>query len=191
VGSQSPIVSSDGSEHSIEVMNKSVSVAAGAHRQFDSIKTLALVADTHGLLRDSVTEALGRFDLIVHAGDVGPRSLLQSLESIAPVVAVRGNVDNELACLAPTELISVNGQLIYVLHDLIQLDLDPVTAGIAMVVSGHSHQPKIDRRRGVLYVNPGSIGPRRFRLPVSFAKVACDEREFVVELVHLEEESSR
>jgi putative phosphoesterase len=172
-------------------MNKSVSVAAGAHRQFDSIKTLALVADTHGLLRDSVTEALRRFDLIVHAGDVGPRSLLQSLESIAPVVAVRGNVDHELGCLAATELISVNGQLIYVLHDLIQLDLDPVTAGIAMVVSGHSHQPKIDRRRGVLYVNPGSIGPRRFRLPVSFAKVACDEQEFVVELVHLEEGSSR
>jgi putative phosphoesterase len=172
-------------------MNKSVSVAADAHRQFDSIKTLALVADTHGLLRDSVTEALRRFDLIVHAGDVGPRSLLQSLESIAPVVAVRGNVDRELACLAATELISVNGQLIYVLHDLIQLDLDPVTAGIAMVVSGHSHQPKIDRRRGVLYVNPGSIGPRRFRLPVSFAKVACDEREFVVELVHLEEGSFR
>ena len=160
--------------------------------RFASIKAFALVSDTHGLLRDSVMEALQQFDvgLIVHAGDVGSRSLLQRLETIAPVVAVRGNVDHELASLPPTELISVNGQLIYVLHDLIQLDLDPVTAGIAMVVSGHSHQPKIDRRRGVLYVNPGSIGPKRFRLPVTFAKVGCEEREFVVKFVQLDKESS-
>jgi putative phosphoesterase len=151
-------------------MSKSVPVDGGAHRKFDSIKTFAIISDTHGLLRDSVTEALPGFDLIVHAGDVGPRNLLQRLETIAPVVAVRGNVDNELACLAATELISVNDQPIYVLHDLSQLDLDPAIAGIAMVVSGHSHQPKIDRRDGVLYVNPGSVGPRRFRLPVSFAR---------------------
>jgi putative phosphoesterase len=156
-------------------------------RRFDSIKTLALISDTHGLLRDWATEALQRFDLIVHAGDVGPRSLLQRLETIAPVVAVRGNVDHELACLPPTELISVNDRLIYVLHDLNLLDLDPGTAGISMVVSGHSHQPKIDRRGDVLYINPGSIGPRRFRLPVSFAKVSCKEREFLVEFVHLDE----
>jgi putative phosphoesterase len=180
-----------GSERSIEVMIKSTPFNAGALRRFDLIKTLALVSDTHGLLRDSVTEALQRFDLIVHAGDVGPRSLLERLETIAPVVAVRGNIDNELACLPPTELISVNDQLIYVLHDLSLLDLNPANAGIGMVVSGHSHQPKIDRRRGVLYVNPGSIGPRRFRLPVSFAKVVCVERAFVVELVHLDEDSSR
>jgi putative phosphoesterase len=180
-----------GLERSIEVMIKSTPFIAGALRRFDLIKTLALVSDTHGLLRDSVTEALQRFDLIVHAGDVGPRSLLERLETIAPVVAVRGNIDNELACLPPTELISVNDQLIYVLHDLSLLDLNPAIAGIGMVVSGHSHQPKIDRRRGVLYVNPGSIGPRRFHLPVSFAKVVCVERAFVVELVHLDEDSSR
>ena len=167
-------------------MIQSASLDAGGLRQFGSIRSLALISDTHGLLRDSVVEALERFDLIVHAGDVGPRSLLQRLEAIAPVVAVRGNIDHELTSLAPTELISVNHQLIYVLHDLSQLDLDPASAGIAMVVSGHSHQPKIDRRRGVFYVNPGSIGPRRFRLPISFAKVAFDEREFVVELVHLD-----
>jgi putative phosphoesterase len=171
---------------SIEVMAKNISLDAGAFRQFDSIKTLALVSDTHGLLRESVTEALQRFDLIVHAGDVGPRGLLQRLETIAPVVAVRGNVDHELACLPPTELISVNDQLIYVLHDLSLLDFDPAFAGIAMVVSGHSHQPIIDRRGGVLYVNPGSIGPRRFRLPISFAKVACEERPLIVELVYLD-----
>src|SRR6202040_364699 len=114
---------------------------AGPLRRFDSIRTFALVSDTHGLLRDSVMEALQQFDvgLIVHAGDVGSRSLLQRLETIAPVVAVRGNVHHELASLPPAELISVNGQLIYVLHDLSLLDLDPAITGIAMVVSGHSH----------------------------------------------------
>jgi uncharacterized protein len=160
-----------------------------ALKRFDSIKTLALISDTHGLLRDSVIEALRGSDLglIVHAGDVGPRSLLERLQTIAPVVAVRGNVDRELACLPPTELISVNDQLIYILHDLELLDFNPANAGIAMVVSGHSHQPKITRRDGVHYVNPGSIGPRRFRLPVSFAKVACEGPEFVIELVCPEE----
>jgi putative phosphoesterase len=171
-------------------MIKNVPVDAGPFRKFDSIKSLALVSDTHGLLRDSVTEALRRVDLIVHAGDVGPRSLLHRMEAIAPVVAVRGNVDHDLDDLASSELISVNDQLIYVLHDLGELDLDPVRAGIAMVVSGHSHQPKIDRRGSVLYVNPGSIGPKRFRLPVTFAKVGCEEREFVVKFVQLDKESS-
>jgi uncharacterized protein len=167
-----------------------IKTVAGRYRQFRSIKGVALISDTHGLLRDSVTEALQQFDLIVHAGDVGPRSLLQRLEAIAPVVAVRGNVDHELTGLALNELISVNDQLIYVLHDVSQLDLDPATAGISMVVSGHSHQPKIDRRGGVLYVNPGSIGPRRFSLPVTFAKVAWEKPEFVVELIQLDKESS-
>ena len=166
-------------------MTKNTHSETGAHRQFGSIKTLAIISDSHGLLRDSVTEALQRFDLIVHAGDIGPRDLLQRLEAIAPVVAVRGNVDSELASLLPTELISVNDQLVYVLHDLSLLDLDPVAAGIAMVVSGHSHKPKIDRYRGVLYVNPGSIGPRRFSLPISFAKVTCGERGFAVELMQV------
>jgi putative phosphoesterase len=170
-------------------MTKARSSEADPLRRFDSIKTLALISDTHGLLRDSVIEALRGSEpgLIVHAGDVGPRSLLERLEKIAPVVAVRGNVDRELACLPSTELISVNDQLIYILHDLDLLDISPASAGIAMVVSGHSHQPKISRKRGVHYVNPGSIGPRRFRLPVSFAKVACEGPEFVIELVSLEE----
>jgi putative phosphoesterase len=170
-------------------MTKARSSEADSLRRFDSIKTLALISDTHGLLRDSVIEALRGYEpgLIVHAGDVGPRSLLERLETIAPVVAVRGNVDRELACLPPTELISVNDQLIYILHDLDLLDISPASAGIAMVVSGHSHQPKIGKRHGVHYVNPGSIGPRRFQLPVSFANVACQGAEFVVELVTLEE----
>jgi putative phosphoesterase len=170
-------------------MIKDIRSKAEPFQRFDSIKTFALISDTHGLLRDSVIEALRGSEpgLIVHAGDVGPRSLLERLETIAPVVAVRGNVDRELASLPPTELISVNDQLVYILHDLDSLDINPASAGIAMVVSGHSHQPKIGRRHGVHYVNPGSIGPRRFRLPVSFAKVSCEGPEFVIELVSLEE----
>jgi predicted phosphodiesterase len=127
-------------------------------RKFDSINSFAVVSDTHGLLREPVFEALKSFDLILHAGDIGP-----------------------------TELISVNDHLIYLLHDLSLLDLDAAVAGISMVVSGHSHRPEIGRCKGVLYVNPGSIGPRRFNLPISFAKVDCDDHDFVVELVHLEE----
>ena len=97
--------------------------------EFDSIKILALVSDTHGLLRDSVTDALQDVDLIIHAGDIGNRSLLQRLEAIAPVIAVRGNVDHKLVYLPLAEVVSVNGRLIYVLHDLNLLDLDPATAG--------------------------------------------------------------
>ena len=155
--------------------------------EFDSIKSLALLSDTHGLLRDSVTAALQDVDLIIHAGDIGNRSLLQRLEAIAPVIAVRGNVDHKLLYLPLAEVASVDGRLIYVLHDLSLLDLDPATAGFAMVVSGHSHRPRIHRQNGVLYVNPGSIGPRRFRLPISLAKVTFDRQELKVRLIELTE----
>jgi len=155
--------------------------------EFDSIKSLALISDTHGLLRDSVTDALRDVDLIIHAGDIGNRSLLQRLEAIAPVIAVRGNVDHELLYLPLAEVVSVNGRLIYVLHDLSLLDFDPATAGFAMIVSGHSHRPRIHRQAGVLYVNPGSIGPRRFRLPISLAKVTFDRQELKVRLIDFTE----
>ena len=152
---------------------------------FDAVKCLAIVSDSHGLLRDSVMAALQDVDLIIHAGDLGSRGLLERLETVAPVIAVRGNVDEELIDLPLTETVSVNDHLIYVLHDLGQLDLDPVIAGIEIIVYGHSHQPRIDRRRDVLYVNPGSIGPRRFRLPISMAKVTFDRRELEVRLIDL------
>ena len=155
--------------------------------EFDSIKSLALLSDTHSLLRDSVTGVLQDVDLIIHAGDIGNRSLLQRLEAIAPVIAVRGNVDHELLYLPLAEVVSVNGRLVYVLHDLSLLDLDPATAGFAMVVSGHSHRPRIHRQSGILYVNPGSIGPRRFRLPISLAKVSFDGQEFKVQLIDFTE----
>jgi len=158
-----------------------------ATHEFDSIKSLALVSDTHGLLRDSVTDALRDVDLIIHAGDIGNRSLLQRLEAIAPVIAVRGNVDSELLYLPLAEVVSVNGRLIYVLHDLSLLDLDPATAGFAMVVSGHSHQPRVRQKDGVFYVNPGSIGPRRFKLPISLAKVTFDRPALEVHLIDLDE----
>jgi len=158
-----------------------------ATNEFDSIKILALVSDTHGLLRDSVTDALQDVDLIIHAGDIGNRSLLQRLEAIAPVIAVRGNVDHELVHLPLAEVLSVNGHLIYVLHDLSQLALDPATAGFAMVVSGHSHQPRVHQKDGVFYVNPGSIGPRRFKLPISLAKVTFDRPALEVHLIDLDE----
>ncbi|HYY26698.1 MAG TPA: metallophosphoesterase family protein [Chthoniobacterales bacterium] len=153
-------------------------------RQFDSITSFALISDTHGLLREQALEALKSYKLILHAGDVGPRSVLKRLETIASVVAVRGNTDCELFCLPPTELLSVNGRLVYMLHDLHMLDLDPAAAGISMVVSGHSHQPSITACKEVLYVNPGSIGPKRFNLPISFAKVDCGQSGFGVELVY-------
>lgn len=153
-------------------------------RQFDSITSFALISDTHGLLREQALEALKSYKLILHAGDVGPRSVLKRLETIASVVAVRGNTDCELSCLPPTELLSVNGRLVYMLHDLHMLDLDPAAAGISMVVSGHSHQPSITACKEVLYVNPGSIGPKRFNLPISFAKVDCAQSGFGVELVY-------
>ena len=120
---------------------------------------------------------------------MGSPEILERLSATAPITAVRGNIDKPAWArkLPGTEVLELAGVSIYILHDLDLLDIDPASAGFAMVVSGHSHQPKIGRKRGVHYVNPGSIGPRRFRLPVSFAKVACEGPEFVIELVSLEE----
>ena len=156
-------------------------------RSFDSISVLGLVSDTHGLLRDSVRVALSGVGLIIHAGDIGPRSILERLESIAPVVAVCGNVDSAFAGLSPRETVFVNGHLIYVLHNLETLDLVPEKAGISMVVSGHSHRARIDRKNGVYYINPGSVGPRRFRLPITYATVAFGGIEPVVKVIELDQ----
>jgi putative phosphoesterase len=156
-------------------------------RSFDSVHTLGLVSDTHGLLRESVRIALSGVDLIIHAGDVGPLKILQGLESIAPVVAVRGNVDSGLTGLLRTETVTVNDRLIYVLHDLATLDLVPENAGIWMVVSGHSHKARFDKRNGVYYVNPGSIGPRRFQLPITYATVVFGGDDPAVNVVELDE----
>jgi len=132
---------------------------------------IGLISDTHGLLRPEAARALAGCDLIIHAGDVGKAEILEQLRAIAPVVAVRGNVDaGEWAERLPlTAEVEAHGARIYVIHDVHELAIDPAAAGFAMVVSGHSHKASREERAGVLYLNPGSAGPRRFRLPITLA----------------------
>jgi putative phosphoesterase len=132
---------------------------------------VGIVSDTHGLLRPEVPAALQGVEHILHAGDVGDPGILEALEKIAPVTAIRGNIDTHGACsvLPKTEAIELGGRLFYLVHSHDWLEVNPAAAGIDCVVSGHSHRPLIETRNGVLYVNPGSCGPRRFRLPVTLA----------------------
>jgi hypothetical protein len=134
---------------------------------------IGLISDTHGLLRPDALAFLQGSDLIVHAGDIGGPDILQALSAIAPLTVVRGNNDRGpwAASIRETEWLQAAGINLYAIHDLAQLDVDPAAAGIQVVVSGHSHQPRVDRREGVLYVNPGSPGPRRFRLPISIGEL--------------------
>ena len=134
---------------------------------------IGLISDTHGLLRPDALAFLQGSDLIVHAGDIGGPEILQALSAIAPLTVVRGNNDRGpwAASIRETEWLQAAGINLYAIHDLAQLDVDPAAAGIQVVVSGHSHQPRVDRREGVLYVNPGSPGPRRFRLPISIGEL--------------------
>lgn len=132
---------------------------------------IGLVADTHGLLRPEAVAALRGAAQLVHAGDIGTPKVLAALRALAPLTAVRGNNDRGAwaAALPDTEVVNLGALRLYVLHDLQALDVDPVAAGFRVVVSGHSHRPALEERNGVLYVNPGSAGPRRFKLPVSVA----------------------
>lgn len=134
---------------------------------------VGLISDTHGLLRPQATASLRGSDFIVHAGDIGHVDVLNELVTLAPVTAVRGNNDKGpwAAAISETEVLQVGEVYIYVVHDLAELALDPVAAGFQVVVSGHSHQPSVKERHGVLYVNPGSAGPRRFKLPVAVAEL--------------------
>ena len=137
---------------------------------------VGLISDTHGLLRPEATAFLTDSDHIVHAGDVGDPAILDALAAIAPFTAIRGNVDTEAwaAQLPETTRVTVGSITIYVLHDLAALDLKPHAHGIRVVVYGHSHKPSVTERHGVLYVNPGSAGPRRFRLPIAAAELLID-----------------
>ena len=130
---------------------------------------VGVISDTHGLLRPEAVAALAGVDHILHAGDMGDPAILDALRNIAPVTAIRGNVDvsGDCARLPETELVELGGVGVYMIHDLGALDLDPVAAGVGVVISGHSHKAKIERKRGVLYFNPGSAGPKRFSLPIS------------------------
>jgi len=134
---------------------------------------VGVISDTHGLLRPEALAALCGSEHIIHAGDIGAPEIVPALQKIAPVTAIRGNVDREpwTKQLPETEVVELDGLHIYIIHDLNALDLNPRAAGFAAVISGHSHQPKQELKDGVLYFNPGSAGPRRFRLPVTVGKL--------------------
>jgi len=150
-------------------------------------KVIGIISDTHGLLRPEAVEALRGVDLILHAGDIGTSDVLETLKGIAPVVAVRGNNDRgEWAERLPHwEVTEVGAIYIYMIHDVKEIDLSPAAAGFQVVVSGHSHKPSVNERKGVLYVNPGSAGPRRFSLPVTVARLKVDGDTVGAEVVEL------
>lgn len=150
-------------------------------------RSLGIVSDTHGLVRRGLLAALEGCELIVHAGDVGRPEVLDALRAVAPVVAVRGNVDTDrwAQALRYTEVVEAGTVLLYVLHDLGRLSLNPAAAGFAVVVSGHSHRPAQFERGGVLYINPGSAGPRRFDLPISAAILRVAEQALTVNWIDL------
>lgn len=148
---------------------------------------VGLISDTHGLLREEALARLRGSELIIHAGDVGKPEILAALKEIAPVIAVRGNIDKEswASALPATAEVQFHSARIYVLHNLQDLDLDPAAAGFQVVVTGHSHHPRREERGGVLYVNPGSAGPRRFKLPVTIARLDLGVTPFKVSFVEL------
>jgi putative phosphoesterase len=150
---------------------------------------LGVISDTHGLLRPEAVETLRRSDLILHAGDIGTPEILEALAQIAPVTAIRGNVDTDpwARALPENEVVEAGGVSIYILHDLGRLDLKPEAAGFRVVVYGHSHQPKVEAKNGVLYFNPGSAGPRRFHLPVSLGRLTIGAGKVRAEWAELAE----
>src|SRR5262245_6009936 len=149
---------------------------------------IGIISDTHGLMRPAAVAALAGAERIIHAGDIGRPEVLQSLEAIAPVIAVRGNNDQVAwaATIPETAVVDVDDLRLYVLHDLKTLDFDPATAGFAAVICGHSHQPRLDQRAGVWFINPGSAGPRRFKLPIAIARLYIHEGTLTPELVTLQ-----
>jgi hypothetical protein len=148
---------------------------------------IGLISDTHGLLRPDAVLFLRGCDHIVHAGDIGDAGVLAELSALAPLTAVRGNNDRGPWAdrLAQTELVQVGELFIYALHDIAELDIEPGGAGVHVVVSGHSHKPLVQQRDGVLYVNPGSAGPRRFRLPISVGELMVHGTAVTARLIEL------
>lgn len=146
---------------------------------------VGVISDTHGLLRPEAVASLRGSDRIIHAGDVGGPEVLASLAEIAPVTAVRGNNDKDAwaRALAETEVVDANGVLIYVLHDIAALDLEPAASGFRVVVAGHSHKPRNEERGGVLWFNPGSAGPRRFKLPIAVGRLVVERGDVHGEIV--------
>ena len=151
---------------------------------------VGLISDTHDLLRPQAIDFLRGSDFIIHAGDICDPMVIEELARIAPVTVVRGNNDRGTwaNALPETELVKIGGIFIYVIHDLAQLDIDPNGAGVRVVVSGHSHKPVIEHREGVVFVNPGSAGPRRFKLPISVAELVVAGGSVLARIVELTHE---
>lgn len=155
-----------------------------------SVFTIGVISDTHGFLRPEAIEAMRGSDQIIHAGDIGDASIVPELERIAPVTLVRGNIDTAAWCrkLPATNVLEIGGLSLYLLHNVQELDLNPSAAGFASVIYGHSHQPAIEWRKDVLFFNPGSAGPRRFRLPISVGRLKVKNGKIEPELIELKVE---
>ena len=153
---------------------------------------IGVISDTHGLLRPEAIEKLAGVERIVHAGDIGRPEILDQLRDIAPVAAVRGNNDKGAWAkeIPETQVLDIEGRRLYVLHDVSRLDLDPAAARIAVIIAGHSHRPAAAEKNGVLFLNPGSAGPRRFRLPISVATLHIDATSVRAEIHILQSASS-
>ncbi len=153
----------------------------------DKLYRIGVIADTHGLLRPQAVEALAGSNMILHAGDIGEISVLRALEAVAPVVAVAGNMDNGTLAnlLPPSETIRAHDLLVHMRHDLQRLDIDPEAAGVSAVIFGHSHKPVIQQKNGILYLNPGSAGPRRFTLPGTVARIEIRGKTLDAQLIEL------
>ena len=150
---------------------------------------VGLIADTHGLLRPEARTYLLGSDFIVHGGDICDPRILEELSALAPLTAVRGNNDRGAWAdhLHETQMLQIGEVCIYAIHDLAQLDIEPAAAGVRVVVSGHSHKPLVEERNGVLYVNPGSAGPRRFKLPIAAGELLIDGMSVAARIVALEQ----
>ena len=148
---------------------------------------IGIISDTHGLLRSEAIEHLAGTDHIVHAGDIGAPEVIEGLRRIAPTTAIRGNIDaGEWTKDYPdTELVVLGGRALYVLHNLKEIKLDPAVSGLDVIISGHSHRPKIVTKNGVLYVIPGSAGPRRFKLPISLAFLTISDRAILPRILEI------
>jgi putative phosphoesterase len=149
--------------------------------------TVGVISDTHGLLRPEALTALAGSDFIIHAGDVGDSAILPALAKIAPVSAIRGNIDTQpwAKLLPATDVLEIGDVSIYIVHNLAHLDLKPQAAGFAAVIYGHSHKPMQEMKNGVLYFNPGSAGPRRFRLPITVGRLKLSGREISAEIIEI------
>jgi putative phosphoesterase len=160
----------------------------GQTREKETQRLIGVISDTHGLVRPEALRALKETELIIHAGDIGTPEVVQALQSVAPVVAVRGNNDKGRWAreFPKTEVVEVEKFLIYVLHDIKELEVDPAAAGFRVVISGHSHRPSVVERDGVLFLNPGSAGPRRFKLPVAVALLQVKDASVDAEVLELD-----